>query len=174
MKFEQPKCPQCGSWPKCTIEKVMGQALLCEPNLDGTSPEFEWEGSTDIWWDSQETVESADGCVNLICAKCSAEWQTGMIDERLIVLPCYGIMVTLSDWNWRTKRAGGGSIESSLHEAVEQEGDDEEQAQVAVYNRQLDAIESMILAHAIAGIDVASPAYVEGITTAVEACANNH
>jgi hypothetical protein len=37
----------------------------------------------------------------------------------------------------------------------------------------MDAIESLILAHASAGLDVASPAYVEGIETAVEACCNN-
>ena len=37
----------------------------------------------------------------------------------------------------------------------------------------IDAIESLILAHARAGIDIASPPYVEGIETAVNACANN-
>jgi hypothetical protein len=37
----------------------------------------------------------------------------------------------------------------------------------------IDAIESLILAHACAGIDIESPAYIEGIETAVEACSNN-
>jgi len=37
----------------------------------------------------------------------------------------------------------------------------------------MDAIESMILAHHCAGIDVSDPAYVAGIVTAVEACWNN-
>jgi homoserine dehydrogenase len=36
----------------------------------------------------------------------------------------------------------------------------------------MDAIESLILAHACAGVDVADLAYVEGIETAVEACYN--
>lgn len=36
----------------------------------------------------------------------------------------------------------------------------------------MDAIESMVLAHHCAGIDVSSPAYVEGIETAVDACWN--
>ena len=37
----------------------------------------------------------------------------------------------------------------------------------------IDGIESMILAHAIAGVDIESPAYLEGIETAVEAVANH-
>ena len=37
----------------------------------------------------------------------------------------------------------------------------------------LDAIESLILAHACAGIDVCSPAYLEGIETAIDAISNN-
>lgn len=110
------------------------------------------------------------------CEALGYQWdkEPDRIAVRKIELPIGQCVITLRDWDCITQRAGGGSIESSLHEAVEQEGDDEEQAQVAVYNLQMDAIESMILAHAIAGIDVASPAYVEGITTAVEACANNH
>ena len=36
----------------------------------------------------------------------------------------------------------------------------------------LDAIESLVLAHACAGVDVASPSYVEGIEMAVESCCN--
>jgi len=56
----------------------------------------------------------------------------------------------------------GTFITSNLHE----EGEDD-------YNTAMDAIESMILAHAVAGVDVKSPAYLEGIETAVEACANN-
>jgi hypothetical protein len=34
------------------------------------------------------------------------------------------------------------------------------------------AVESMILAHACAGVDVAAPAYISGIETALEAIAN--
>ena len=37
----------------------------------------------------------------------------------------------------------------------------------------MDAIESLVLGHACAGVDVASPAYIEGIETAGEACCNN-
>lgn len=38
---------------------------------------------------------------------------------------------------------------------------------------QLEAIESLILAHACAGVDVESPAYIEGINTALEAIDNH-
>jgi hypothetical protein len=36
----------------------------------------------------------------------------------------------------------------------------------------INAVESLILAHACAGVDVAAPAYISGIETALEAIAN--
>jgi len=41
------------------------------------------------------------------------------------------------------------------------------------YNTMMDAIESLILAHACAGVNVEDKKYMEGIQTAIEACANN-
>ncbi len=41
------------------------------------------------------------------------------------------------------------------------------------YNGAVDGIMSMILAHAISGIDVESPAYLEGIETALQAAGEN-
>jgi hypothetical protein len=57
-----------------------------------------------------------------------------------------------------------GSITSSLHTS-EEDADE--------FNAAMDAVESMVLAHACAGIDVIDPRYVEGVRTCVEACANN-
>ena len=57
-----------------------------------------------------------------------------------------------------------GSVTSSLHST---EADDDQ------FNAAMDAVESMALAHACAGIDVTDPRYVEGIRTCVQACANN-
>ena len=37
----------------------------------------------------------------------------------------------------------------------------------------VDALESLILAHACSGIDIGSPAYVEGLRTSLEAIANH-
>jgi hypothetical protein len=62
-----------------------------------------------------------------------------------IKLPCYNIVVTLSN--------GGGAITSDLDDSM-------------------GAIESLILAHACAGVDVADLAYVEGIETVIETCYN--
>ena len=41
------------------------------------------------------------------------------------------------------------------------------------FNLMMDAIESLVLGHACAGIDVGSEAYIEGLETALNACANN-
>lgn len=56
----------------------------------------------------------------------------------------------------------GGGVSSNLHD------EHESPAQRAAF----DAIESMVLAHALAAVDVASPAYLEGIETAVDAITN--
>jgi hypothetical protein len=56
-----------------------------------------------------------------------------------------------------------GNVTSSLHTSEE---DDEE------FNAAMDAVESMVLAHACAGIDVTDPRYVEGVRTCIDACAN--
>lgn len=80
-----------------------------------------------------------------------------------IKLDCFGIEITLTG-------DGGGSITSDLQESA-QDGSAEEIRLTSDYNLMMDAIESMILAHAVAGIDVSSPAYLEGIETACQSCA---
>lgn len=57
-----------------------------------------------------------------------------------------------------------GTVTSSLHTS-EQDGEE--------FNAAMDAIESMVLAHACAGIDVTESRYVEGVRTCIDACANN-
>ena len=42
------------------------------------------------------------------------------------------------------------------------------------FNITMDMIESIILAHAIAGIDIEEPAYLEGIETAIDVFNNIH
>ena len=80
--------------------------------------------------------------------------------DKTIKLPCYGIVVTFA--------AGeSGELCSDLSERSYSLATDE--ALVSPF----DGIESMILAHAIAGVDIESPAYLEGIETAVEAVANH-
>jgi hypothetical protein len=76
----------------------------------------------------------------------------------------FGIIVDVED--------GYGEVNSELHEHNETPSTDgwlDEQT----YNSMMDAIESLVLAHACEGIDVSSEAYVNGLRTAVEACGNN-
>jgi hypothetical protein len=78
---------------------------------------------------------------------------SGHPEPCVIHLNTFGIEVTLTG-------DGGGSITSKLKEGHPQ------------YDAAIDGIESMILAHAIAGIDVNSPLYLGGIETAVQGAAN--
>jgi hypothetical protein len=48
------------------------------------------------------------------------------------------------------------------------EGEDEK-----LYDAAVDGIEATILGHAIAGVDVETPAYLEGIESALDGAANN-
>lgn len=82
---------------------------------------------------------------------------------KRITLPSHGIVVVLS-YNEEGEIDG-----SALTSDLKGEDNDEDQD----YNLAIDGIESLILAHACAGIDIESPAYLEGIETAVEAAANN-
>jgi len=42
-----------------------------------------------------------------------------------------------------------------------------------LFNTSMDSIESLILSHAIAGIDIESPAYLEGLEITIDGCINN-
>ena len=81
--------------------------------------------------------------------------------ERIIRLPVGGMEIHLQREN-TDEKSGGGSITSQLKEP----GND-------FYNAAIDGMESLILAHACAGIDVRSPAYIKGIETAIDAVANS-
>lgn len=97
---------------------------------------------------------------------------------KTLTLPCYNIVIELGEED--PEHPGyyfGGNLVTSdlkkhciLGDSLDAEEMDEEDVAGVTAG---DALESMILAHAVAGIDVASPAYVEGIETAVEAIANN-
>lgn len=101
-----------------------------------------------------------------------------------IQLPCYGIVVTLTN-------RGGNIVHNPLKENCPYCGDpdccldcartraglgDEDARDIAnrlQFNGAMDGIASIILAHACAEVDIQSPEYVEGIRTATQACANN-
>ncbi len=85
-------------------------------------------------------------------------------DVREIRLPCYAINIRL-DGQDSPKGPPCGTITSELKVPGRAAAD-------RAYNAAIDGLESLILAHACAGIDVTSPAYIEGIETAVEAIVN--
>lgn len=86
---------------------------------------------------------------------------------KTVRLPCYGIVVKLGSRD-RTSfrvRYKGGNLTSNLKE----HGDGPD---VELFNNAIEMLHSLVLAHACAGIDVKSPAYVEGVETAVESLLN--
>jgi len=87
-------------------------------------------------------------------------------------LHCCGITVSLEDAP--PIGTGGGSVTSTLHEEQnpEVEGGSEEDTNHDRYEAAVDALESVVLAHACAGIDIQAPAYVEGVETAIAAIAH--
>ncbi len=84
--------------------------------------------------------------------------------QKTIQLPCYGITIRL-ERDPALGDPGSGVLTSDFTAAID--------ATPSPFYNAIAGLESIILAHACAGIDVASPAYVEGIETAVEAI-NQH
>ncbi len=83
-----------------------------------------------------------------------------------IRLPCYGITIHL-DHDPAAGDPGCGKLTSDLK-------DETGTAAARTFNATVDGMEALILAHACAGIDVTTPAYIEGIETAVAAIGDHH
>jgi len=75
MKFARPKCPECKELAEGTLEIVEGVALL-HLNEDGTA---EYEGTTNIDWNAQQTVKDGRGLITLLCV-CGHRWQSKVSD----------------------------------------------------------------------------------------------
>lgn len=122
-------------------------------------------------WSTTAPADGAPGIVDVWC-RCGisgsvriepAEIQWDDHGERDVVrtigLPCYNMRITLFE-------GGGGELTSDLGDGhLDPECDSDVQML-------LDGIESMVLAHACAGVDVGSPAYINGIESAVDAAHN--
>lgn len=80
---------------------------------------------------------------------------------KLYSIPEFGIKVHIE--------GGAGTIESKLKEQLIGPDSRDENELLAI----IDALEALILAHACAGIDVASPAYVDGLRSSLDAIANH-
>lgn len=84
---------------------------------------------------------------------------------QMYELTDFGVSVLVED--------GGGQLIGTLQEEHPENETMDECAEIDAYNRMMDGIESMILAHACEGIDITSEAYFNGLKTAIDACANN-
>lgn len=83
---------------------------------------------------------------------------------KVFKLPCFGIKGTVD--------GEVGYIQDELRETFEHGDSQETMEEKENFNNMVDAITSLILAHAVAGIDVESPAYVQGVETAVDNISN--
>ena len=91
--------------------------------------------------------------------------QRPTVRGRQIHLPCFGIIVHL-DRECSAGSPARGAITSQLREPGRG-------TLIRAFNAAIDGLEALILAHACAGVDIASPAYLEGIETAVDAIGNH-
>ena len=87
------------------------------------------------------------------------------MSARTIETDCFGIVVTLTGG-----RFPGGTITSDLHNLGDDPGMDTDPKDV-LFDAAMDAIEAMVLAQAVAGVDITDPKYLEGIETAVQTVA---
>jgi hypothetical protein len=141
-----------------------------------------WDESQEGWGDKDTDEDDTES--NVPCVACGRKDLPLHIDGRCgacgpspttdgqetagteIRLPCYGITICLDRTN--TEGLVGGTITSDLKLDTTDDSDDTD------YVAGIDGLESLILAHACAGVDVTSPDYIEGVETAVEAIGNHH
>ena len=88
-----------------------------------------------------------------------------MHQHTVLLLPCFGITISL-DRDPACGDPGCGKITSDLKTVTT--------LKARPFNNAIDGLEALILAHACAGIDVGSPAYIEGVETAVDAIGQHY
>jgi hypothetical protein len=156
--------------PAITVALVDWDTEGCDPSDNGIVEIPDERGGTQLAHVAEcpvEPLEQLAGTETEAALKAAGLDLTQPADSdrtvaRKIKLPCYGITVTLARENG-VEEPGSGSIVSDLHEP---------ETATRRYNAAIDGLEALILAHACAGVDVESPAYLEGIETAVDAIAS--
>jgi len=82
MKLAIPKCPECGSIARGTVDKVVAEIQMDDDELDleevGQETEFDYNGQTDL--NNQETITNHAGESLVICEK-GHEWYTPIEEE---------------------------------------------------------------------------------------------
>jgi len=107
-----------------------------------------WEDGEEGWYD--EAAAEVSDIADLTNTTASPTEAAPAATD--IYLPCFGITICL-DRQPAAGRSGSGTIKSSLKLSVS--------ADDVQYAAAIDGVESLVLAHACAGIDVATPAYIE-------------
>jgi hypothetical protein len=89
-------------------------------------------------------------------------------------IPEYDITVSIPEivHGYDTITTGAAVIESNLKDQLVGQTSDDDLTK-AVAGAMADAIESLILGHAVAGINITSKAYREGLNSCVAACADH-
>lgn len=94
--------------------------------------------------------------------------------DRVLDLSCFKMHIELYFDKDHPGQFSGGSLTSQgLHEEDNPRFDRIERAEFDESEAAINSIEALVLAHAVAGIDVTTPAYMEGVETAIEAVYNN-
>jgi hypothetical protein len=86
-------------------------------------------------------------------------------------IPEFGITVKVTSFKTPGLCNGAGTIESKLKEHLVGDNPGPNDFELIGAGH---AIESLILAHACSGLDVAAPAYVEGIRASIDALGNHY
>jgi len=97
------------------------------------------------------------------CPNCGHNNHDQMVEIKTYTIPKFEITVTVSE-------NGLGEISSGLKEVLIGSEPSENDFEIL---GAVQALESLILGHACAGLDISSPAYVAGLETSLEALANN-
>ena len=114
-----------------------------------------------------------------------------MEQSKIIKLPCFGIVVELNDQDcgiiqstlqetcpYCTNLACNGNCEEWM-ELIRQSSEARREKIIVdmndfiAYRFGVHALESLILGHAVAGVDITDLTYIQGIETAVDALGNN-
>jgi len=129
----------------------------------------------------------------------AGKWGWLIEKEKSITLSTHNIVITVTDVIYDGSiKYGGGTIQSSLKEICEHCNDSrcdfdcpdaqewasdrdvdecnnklDELASNRSYNYACNGIEAMVLGHAIAGEDIESASYLEGLETGIDAICNN-
>lgn len=75
-RFSPACCPQCGQLPHVIYEEVTVRAFI-SLNEQGF---MDYDGESDVIWDSQQPAYNKDKTVELECGNCVTHWEAQLIE----------------------------------------------------------------------------------------------